>query len=168
MSTTSKGKAPNVQSQSSSTKAGGTLSSLPPEILNNILDNIKDPSTIGVLSRTNKTFYSLMMPRLYGRVAVAAMFHAHIPKLIRALEPHLTIAKKKQLKREGKYKGQQEKYRSGLDEEATPICAGYVRQFVVGVSDPGKKHKYIVDRYVEEAFKNMRNLEIVEVRMLNK
>lgn len=109
-----------------------------------------------------------MMPRLYGRVAVAAMFHAHIPKLIRTLEPHLTIAQKKQLKKEGKYKGQQERYPSGLDEKAKPICATYVRQIIVGVADPGRKHRYIVDRYIEEAFKNMDNLEIVETRVLTK
>jgi hypothetical protein len=108
------------------------------------------------------------MPRLYGRIAVAAMFHAHIPKLIRTLEPHLTIAQKKKLKKEGRYKGQQERYPSGLDEEAKPICASYVRQMVVGVSDPGRKHNYIVDRYVEEVFKNMNNLEIVETWILTK
>jgi hypothetical protein len=109
-----------------------------------------------------------MMPRLYGRIAVAAMFHAHIPKLIRTLEPHLTIAQKKQLKKEGKYKGQQERYPRGLDEKAKPICASYVRQIIVGVVDPGKKHRYIVDRYIEEAFKNMDNLEIVETRVFSK
>jgi hypothetical protein len=109
-----------------------------------------------------------MMPQLYGRVAVAAMFHAHIAKLIRTLEPHLTIAQKKQLKKEGKYKGQQDRYRTGLDEHAKPICAAYVRQIVVGVADPGKKHKYIVDRYVEEAFKNFDNLETIETRVMTK
>lgn len=109
-----------------------------------------------------------MMPRLYDRIAVAAMFHAHIPKLIRTLEPHLTIAQKKQLKKEGKYKGQQERYPTGLNESAKPICATYVRQMIVGAADPGKKHRYIVDRYVEEAFKNMNNLEIVETRILTK
>lgn len=129
---------------------------------------IKDPLTMSALGRTSKYFYSLMMPRLYGRIAVAAMFHAHIPKLIRTLEPHLTIAQKKKLKKEGRYKGQQERYPSGLDEEAKPICASYVRQMVVGVSDPGRKHNYIVDRYVEEVFKNMNNLEIVETWILTK
>lgn len=102
------------------------------------------------------------MPRLYERIVVAAVYHAHIPKLIRTLEPHLTIAQKKQLKKEGKYKGQQERYPSGLDEKAKPTCASYVRQLIVGRADPGRKHKYIVERYLEEAIKNMRNLEIVE------
>jgi hypothetical protein len=72
------------------------------------------------------------------------------------------------LKKEGKYKGQQERYPDGLDENAKPICATHVRQIIVGVVDPGKKHRYIVDRYIEEAFKNMDNLEIVETRVLTK
>jgi hypothetical protein len=120
------------------------------------------------LGRTNKGFYSLIMPRIFGRIAVAAMFHAHIPKLIRTLEPHLTIAQKKQLKKEGKYKGQEERYPTGLNETIKPICASQVRQLVVGVGDPGRKHKYIVDRYVEEAFKNFNNLEAVETYIFNK
>jgi hypothetical protein len=118
------------------------------------------------LARTCGRYYSLVMPLLYKRIAVAAMFHAHIPKLIRTLEPHLTIAQKKQLKKEGKYKGQQERYPSHLDPNAKPACASYVRQIVVGVADPGRKHEYIVHRYVEEAFKNMNNLEIVETYFL--
>jgi hypothetical protein len=32
--------------------------------------------------------------------------------------------------------------------------------------DPGRKHDYIVHRYVEEALKNMVNLEVVETRVL--
>jgi len=108
------------------------------------------------------------MPLLYKRIAVAAMFHAHIQKLIRALEPHLTIAQKKQLKKEGKYKGQQEEYSSRLDPNTKPICASYVRHIVFGVAEPGRKHQYIVHRYVEEALKNMENLEIVETYFLTK
>lgn len=108
------------------------------------------------------------MPLLHKRIAVAAMFHAHIPKLIRDLEPYLTIAQKKQLKKEGTYKGQQERYASKLDVKAVPACASHVRQIVVGVSDPGRKHVYIVHRYVEEAFKNLKNLEIVEAYFCTK
>ncbi|KAH8674452.1 hypothetical protein BGZ60DRAFT_373021 [Tricladium varicosporioides] len=163
---TSSNKKSQVQAPNGLTK--DKLSSLPPEILQLTLNNIKDPSTISALGRTCKSLYSIMMPRLYGCIAVAAMFHAHIPKLIRTLEPHLTIAQKKQLKKEGKYKGQQERYSSRLDEKAKPICATYVRQMIVGVADPGRKHRYIVDRYIEEAFKNMDNLEIVETRVLTK
>lgn len=143
------------------------LSYLSPEIFGMIADNVTDQRTISALSRTSQKLYALMTPRLYGRVAVAAMFHAHIAKLIRTLEPHLSIKQKKQLKKEGKYKGQQEKYRTGLDEEKIPVCAGYVRQLIIGASDPGKKHKYIVDRYYEEALKNMKNLDIVETSVVN-
>lgn len=107
-----------------------------------------------------------MMPLLHKRLAVAAAYHAHIPKLIRALEPHLTIKQKKQLKKEGKYKGQQERYSNDLDANEVPTCASYVRQLVVGWSDPGRKHEYIVHRYVEEALQNMVNLEILEVSFL--
>lgn len=78
-----------------------------------------------------------MMPRLYNRVAVAAAYHAHIAKLIRTLEPHLSIKQKRALKKEGKYKGQQERYPGGLDEKARPICAGYVSQMIVGMADVG-------------------------------
>jgi hypothetical protein len=109
-----------------------------------------------------------MMPFLHKRVAIAAMFHAHISKLIRGLEPHLTIAQKRQLKKEGNYKGQQEEYSSLLDANGKPHCASYVRQIVVGVASAGRKHDYIVHRYVEEAFKNMNNLEIVETHVLTK
>jgi hypothetical protein len=71
-----------------------------------------------------------------------------------------------QLKKEGSYKGQQEQYPSQLDANAKPAGASYVRQIVVGVSEPGRKHEHIVHRYVEEAFKNMNNLEIVETYFL--
>ncbi|KAH8883470.1 hypothetical protein GQ53DRAFT_663811 [Thozetella sp. PMI_491] len=132
------------------------------------LANLEDVPSMSALGRTCKAFYSMMMPRVYGRIAVAAMFHAHIPKLIRTVEPLLTIAQKKQLKREGKYRGQQERYPTGLDEQAKPFCTSCVRQLVVGVADPGKKHKYIVVRYVEELLKNLDNLEILETRILTK
>ncbi|EEU39435.1 uncharacterized protein NECHADRAFT_81608 [Fusarium vanettenii 77-13-4] len=159
-----KAKQPNVQAQIVSND--DALSSLPPEIFNMILQSIDDRPTLGKLGRTCKKYYSIAMPYLYKHIAVAAMFHAHIPKLIRALEPVLTIAQKKQLKKEGKYKGQQERFSSRLDENAKPLCADYVRSIVVGVCDPGRKHKYITNRYLEEAFQNLNNLEIIETRVL--
>lgn len=109
-----------------------------------------------------------MMPQLYGRITVAARFHAHIPKLIRTIQPHLTIAQQKELNKEGKYRGQRETFPDGIDENARPRCASYVRQIVVGTVNPGYKHKRIVDKYIEEAFKNMDNLEIVETAVLTK
>ncbi|RSM07062.1 hypothetical protein CEP52_005431 [Fusarium oligoseptatum] len=132
-----KSRQPNVQT--SIVSNDDALSPLPPEILNMILQSIDDRPTLGKLGRTSKKYYSIAMPYLYKQIAVAAMFHAHIPKLIRALEPVLTIAQKKQLKKEGKYKGQQERFSSRLDENAKPLCADYVRSIVVGVCDPGRK-----------------------------
>jgi len=108
------------------------------------------------------------MPLLHKRISVSAMFHVHIAKLIRDLEPHLTIAQKKQLKKEGKYKGQQERYSTHLDANAKPDCASHVREIVVDVADPGRKHQYIVHRYVEEALRNMNNLEIVDAYFFTK
>lgn len=143
------------------------LSCLSPEILDIIANSIVDKPTISIMSRTSKHFYSLMTPRLYNHLVVSAMFHAHIPKVIRTLEPHLTIKQKKQLKKEGKYKGQQERYSTGLNENQVPFCASHVRHLVIGASDPGKKHKYIVERYYEEALKNMANIEVLETRVVN-
>jgi hypothetical protein len=108
---------------------------------------------MGKLGRTCKRFYSLTIPLLHKRVTVSAMYHAHIAKLIRNLEPHLSIKQKGQLKKEGKYKGQQERYSRQLDANATPDYASHVGQFVAGRADPGRRHKYIVLRYVEEALK---------------
>jgi hypothetical protein len=123
---------------------------------------------MGKLGRTCKRFYSLTIPLLHKRVAVSAAYHAHIPKLIRELEPYLSIKQKRQLKKEGKYKGQQGRYLRHLDADARPDCASHVRQFVAGSGDPGRRHQYIVFRYVEEAFKSMPNLEIVEASFLTK
>ncbi|RSL46394.1 hypothetical protein CEP54_013869 [Fusarium duplospermum] len=159
-----KSRQPNVQT--SIVSKDDALSSLPPEILNMILQSIDDRPTLGKLGRTCKKYYSIAMPYFYKHIAVAAMFHAHIPKLIRALEPVLTIAQKKQLKKEGKYKGQQERFSSRLDDNAKPLCADYVRSIVVGVCDPGRKHKYITTRYLEETFQNLNNLEIIETSEL--
>lgn len=144
--------------------------SLPPEILTLVLENIdaQDHRTMNALGRTNKAFYALMMPRLYGRVVLHAQYHIHIAKLIRTLEPLLTIAQKKQLMKEGKYKGQQEDgYPLVPDEDAKPICADHVRQLVVGCVDPGRKHESIVHRYLEEAFRTLESLEIINTWVLN-
>lgn len=146
------------------------ISSLPPELLTMVLGNMdaRDQRTINALGRTNKAFYAIMMPRLYGRVVLHAQYHIHIAKLIRTLEPLLTVAQKKQLMKEGKYKGQQEGgYPAVLNEDAKLICAEHVRQLVVGQVNPGRKHKFIVDRYLEEAFKTFENLEIINTWVMN-
>ncbi|KAM0552364.1 hypothetical protein ACHAPJ_007924 [Fusarium lateritium] len=138
----------------------------PPEVLNMILNNIKEPKSISTLSRVCKEFYSIMAPRLHNRVVADALYHAHIQKLIRAVEPYLSIEVKKQLKKEGTYKGQQTEYPKDVDETTIPFCASQVRQLVIGDVDPGKNHQHICERYIEEALKSMRKLEIVDVSFL--
>lgn len=103
---------------------------------------------------------------LYERISVAAMFHAHIAKAIRTLEPHLSIQQRKQLKKEGTYRGQKDLYPTDLKPDETPACAGYVKELVVGVVQAGKKHDYIVHRYIEEAMKNMKNVQVFEALCL--
>jgi hypothetical protein len=145
------------------------LESLPPEILDLVLNNIKDSQNTSALGRTSKAFYHVMMPRLYRRVDAKGVWcRAHISRLIRTLEPHLTIAQKRQLRRECNQQGQEERYAVELDEQARPIYASYVRQLVTGVARPGPNHLHIVNRYVEEAFQNLNNLEMVEIRLLTK
>lgn len=90
------------------------------------------------------------------------MYHAHIAKLIRTLEPHLTIQQRKQLKKEGTYRGQKELYPSNIRPDKKPASAGFVRQLVIGSIQPGRKHEDIVHRYVEEALKNMNNVQAFE------
>ncbi|KAJ3548774.1 hypothetical protein NM208_g852 [Fusarium decemcellulare] len=138
------------------------LSTLPAEILQSILENVNHPPSMIKLACTSKRYYTLIMAVLHKRINVAVSFWAHIPNVIRRLEPHLSIAQKKQLKREGKYKGQQEKFSTRLDPLAVPPCADYVRQMVIGNIDPGKKHKPIVLRYLEEVLKNLPNLEVID------
>ncbi|KAM0558093.1 hypothetical protein ACHAPJ_005260 [Fusarium lateritium] len=158
-STTTKTSKASTQTPASST--ADALSILPSEILNLVL-NFSDTKSLGRLSKTSKSYYALVTPQLYRRINVAVSFHAHIAKLIRTLDPHLTIEQRKQLKKEGQYKGQQEKFSSKLDPRKKPEIADHVRQILLGIGDPGKKHRFIVHRYAEEALKNMKNLEIVE------
>ncbi|KAJ4128195.1 hypothetical protein NW768_008481 [Fusarium equiseti] len=108
------------------------------------------------------------MSVVHNHIAVKLNFFAHIPKVIRRLEPHLSIAQKKQIKREGRYKGQQEKFSSLLDPNAVPKCALDVRQMTIGGIDPGKKHRPIVIRYLEEVLKNLTNLEVLDTSELNR
>ncbi|KAK8104894.1 hypothetical protein PG999_008253 [Apiospora kogelbergensis] len=144
------------------------ISSLPPEIMAMILEVIDHRPSMSALGRTSKGFHDVTMPHLYSRVILHANCHAQIAKFIRTLEPLLTVAQKKQLMREGKYKGQQlAGYPAGLDEQARPSCARHVRQLVVGRADPGRKHDFILVRYIEEAFRTLENLEIIQTWNLN-
>jgi hypothetical protein len=118
------------------------------------------------LSTTSKSYYLLVTPQLYKRLDVYVTFHSHIAKLIRTLDPLLSIKQREQLKKEGTYKGQQESFSNKLDPQRIPGIASFVTEAMFGIGDPGKKHRYIVHRYVEEAMKNMKNLEIVETMLI--
>ncbi|KAM0354393.1 hypothetical protein ACHAPU_001437 [Fusarium lateritium] len=142
------------------------LSSLPREILDMILESIDDTKSLGRLSKTCKSYYALVTPQLYKRVDVWVSYHAHIAKLIRTLDPLLSIEQKKQLKKDGAYKGQQESFPSKVDPGKKPEIVNFVRQALLGIGDPGKNHRHIVHRYVDEAMKNMPNLEVVETMLM--
>jgi hypothetical protein len=106
------------------------------------------------------------MAAVHNHIAVKVGFFAHIPNVIRLLEPHLSIAQKKQLKKEARYKGQQDRFSSRLDPDVVPGCAQYVRQMTIGGIDPGKKHKKVVVRTLEEVLKNLSNLEVLDTTVL--
>jgi hypothetical protein len=114
------------------------------------------------LACTSKRYYALVMAIIHKRISVSTSFWTHIAHVIRRIEPHLSIAQKKQLKREGRYKGQQEKFSTLLDPNVVPCCARNVLQMIIGRIDPGKKHKPFVLRYFEEVLKNLHNLEVLD------
>ena len=99
------------------------------------------------------------MPRLYKRVEASVEYHAHIAKLIRSIEPALTIEQRKQLRKEGQYKGQQETFPQA-DEKRRPEIANFIRQAAFEIGDPGQKHRFIVYRYIEELLKSASNLQV--------
>ncbi|KAI1071420.1 hypothetical protein LB507_004958 [Fusarium sp. FIESC RH6] len=143
------------------------LSVLPAEIQLKILHHVDDSRAVINLACTSQRYYNLAMSVVHNHIAVRVGFFAHMPKIIRRLEPHLSIAQKKQVQREGRYKGQQEKFSNLLDPNAIPKCALHVRQMTIGDIDPGKKHKAIVIRYLEEVLKNLTNLEVLDTTELN-
>ncbi|KAF9779120.1 hypothetical protein IL306_002348 [Fusarium sp. DS 682] len=159
-------KADKVTAKTPKGAATDLLWACPREILNLILDNIDDTRTLGRLSIANKNYHAIVKPQLYKRISVSVLYHAHIAKLIRTLEPLLSINQRKQLKREGQYRGQQESFSNLIDPQKNPDVAEYVRQVILGIGDPGRNHKYMVERYAEEAIKNMNSLEIVETSII--
>ncbi|RBR24380.1 uncharacterized protein FIESC28_02870 [Fusarium coffeatum] len=130
----------------------GRLSCLPPEI--------DDKTCLKSLSMTSKALYSLAIPRLFKSIERICSHHVHIAKLIKTTEPFLGIEQRKQLKTEGIYKGQQETFPDDVDPKMKPEIANYVRRALIETGDPGKRHRYIVHRYVEELLKNLDNLEL--------
>ncbi|KAF5989321.1 hypothetical protein FBULB1_1064 [Fusarium bulbicola] len=159
---TSRKKAEELSEKSPTSTTTDLLWSCPREILNLILDHIEDARTLGRLSCTSKSYFAMVVPRLYERIDVSVAYHAHIPKLIRTLEPFLSINQRKQLRKEGQYRGQQASFPNVVDPQKKPGFGEYARQASLFIGDPGKNHKFIVNRYVEEALKNMTNLEVVE------
>lgn len=123
------------------------------------MGQIKEKASLGNLGKTCKAFHSLVMPRLYKRVEASVEYHAHIAKLIRSIEPALTIEQRKQLRKEGQYKGQQETFPK-QDEKTRPEIANFIQQAAFEIGDPGKKHKFIIYRYIEELLKSASNLQI--------
>ena len=109
---------------------------------------------------TSKALSSLAIPQLFKSIERSCGLHVHIAKLIKTTEPFLSIEQRKQLKTEGSYKGQQETFPSDVDPKKKPGIANYVRRALVETGDPGKRHRYIVHRYVEELLKNLDNLEL--------
>ncbi|KAF5009873.1 hypothetical protein FDECE_3946 [Fusarium decemcellulare] len=144
------------------------LSVLPAEILKTILDNILDAPAIVKLACTSKRYYSITMPVLHKRIAMKVNFSEHMPYLIRRLEPLLSITQKKQLKKKGKYGGQQPRFSKLLDPDVVPACASYVREIIIGNVSPGWKHKNIVLNYWEQVLMNVDNLEVFSTTELTK
>ncbi|RFN50828.1 hypothetical protein FIE12Z_4904 [Fusarium flagelliforme] len=121
---------------------------------------IDDKKCLKNLSMTSKALYSLAIPQLFNSIERSCALHVHIAKLIKTTEPFLTIEQRKQLKTEGIYKGQQETFPDDVDPKKKPEIANYVRRALVETGDPGKRHRYIVHRYVEELLKNLDNLKL--------
>ena len=124
------------------------------------MGQIEDKASLGNLAKTCKAFHSLVMPQLYKRVEASVEYHAHIAKLIRSIEPALTIEQRKQLRKEGQYKGQQETFSSKADEKRKPEIANFIQQAVFEIGDPGKNHKFIVYRYIEELLESASSLQV--------
>jgi len=127
------------------------------------MGQIKGKASLGNLGKTCKAFHSLVMPRLYKRVEGSVIYHAHIAKLIRRIEPALTIEQRKQLRKEGQYKGQQETFPNNVDGKRKPEIAKFIQQAAFEIGDPGKKHKFIVYRYIEELLESASNLQVLAV-----
>ncbi|KAM0492584.1 hypothetical protein ACHAP8_009761 [Fusarium lateritium] len=137
------------------------LSVLPAEIQQNILAYLKHSKSLINLAITSKRYYAIAMPIIHNSVAVEVHYDP-IAEAIRLLEPHLSITQKKQLKKMEYYKGLQERFSSRLDQDAVPGCAKYVRQMTIGTIDPEESRKKVVMKTLEEALKNLTNLEVLD------
>lgn len=158
-STKAKAKAPRAATPA-------LLETMPPEVLSIILDSVEDKKEMAALCGTCKDLYELMMPRLHRRVIVSAEHFAQIQTMIRTVERYLSIAQKKEIKKMGAYKGQQETYPSGVDENKVPDSTRFIRELVIGSSSPGKKHDKITHRYIEEFVNNVPDVRVLEAYMM--
>lgn len=150
----------------SATPAPSLLETVPPEVLSIILDSVEGKRDMASLCGTCKDLHALMMPRLHQRVILVAEHFGHIPAMIRTVQRYLSIAQKKELRKMGTYKGQQETYPAGVDEHEVPDCTRFIQELVIGKCNPGKKHDKIAHRYIEEFLKNVTNVRVVETNML--
>lgn len=140
------------------------LSVLPTEIQLKILQYLDDFRAMINLACTSKRHYNLAMSVVHKHIAVKVGSLDHdISNFIRRLEPHLSIAQKKQLKREGRYEGQQEMFSDLVDPDVVPTCALNARQMTIDGIHPGRKQEPIVFRYLEEILKNLKNLKVLDI-----
>ncbi|RTE72273.1 hypothetical protein BHE90_013334 [Fusarium euwallaceae] len=130
------------------------------------LYEIQDPLTLRRLGQTCKRYHQVIKPRIQQYLHISVDSRGHVDRLIRVIEPHLSIAQRKQLLRDGQHKGQQNRFPLGVDEDEIPSCASRVRQLTFGILPQRRSHLYLAHRYLEEAFKNMQNAEIVDVGSL--
>ncbi|EWZ78811.1 hypothetical protein FOWG_16970 [Fusarium oxysporum f. sp. lycopersici MN25] len=136
------------------------FSIFPAEILQLILESVDDKPSMAKMACTSKSYYSLVLPILHKRISVSANNWRHTHNVIRRLVPYLSLAQKRQLKKETTYKDQQDKFSNSLDPDTVPPWANNVRQMIIGSINPGKKKRETIMRYLEEVMKNLYDLKV--------
>lgn len=79
------------------------------------------------------------------------------------MQRYLSVQQNRKLITQRRCPGQKEGVHCGSDLGATPPCAAYVRELVIGPFHVFRKGEHMVYRYLEEVLKNMHGLEIVEL-----
>ncbi|PTD07181.1 hypothetical protein FCULG_00005415 [Fusarium culmorum] len=121
------------------------LASLPTEIQIQILSNVLNKS-----------------------IAVRASDDEYVYKVISRLEPFLSINQKRKLRREGKCRGQQTTVHRLIDPDVIPLGAQCVRQMTVGTIKLQVRYRQNVMRSLEEALRNLSNLEAFDTTELSR
>lgn len=129
---------------------------------------IDDKRCLKNLIITSKALYSLAIPQLFKRIERSCTRHVQNAKLIKTTEPFLSIEQRKQLQKEGTYKGQQATFPDDVDPEKKPEIADYVRQSIIEISGTGEGHRPIVHRYIEELLENLDRLELLAITVVTK